>query len=110
MRACSVSFDAAIFVIVTFDGDRQIIADKPVALDVAMIFVFVGFAEKAGEDRFYILDQGTLQNSIYRNHAVWLAKHGGIRPKNPKSTHVSVSLGHLDEDRDNWAFIEACLA
>lgn len=110
VRAGSVSFDAARFVTITFDGDRQIIAERPVAMDAAMIYVFVGIGQKAGEDKFYILDQGTLQQIVHRNHAAWLAKHGGVRPKNPKSTHVSVSLDQLDEYRDNWALIEARLA
>jgi hypothetical protein len=109
VRAGSVSFDAAKFVTITFDGDRQIIADTPVPLDEALIFVFVGIGQKAGEDRFYILDQGTLQKIVHRNHAAWLSKHGGIRPKNPQSTHVSVSLGQLDEYRENWTLIEARL-
>lgn len=107
VRSGSVSFDAARFVTITFEGDRQIISDTPVALDAALIYVFVGIGQKAGEDHFYILDQGTLKQIVHRNHAAWLSKHGGIRPRNPQSTHVSVSLSQLDEYSDNWTLIEA---
>lgn len=109
VRSGSVSFDASRFVTITFYGDRQIIADTPVAMDAAVIYVFVGIGQKAGEDQFYILDQGTLQQIVHRNHVACLSKHGGIRPRNPQSTHVSVSLIQLDDYRDNWALIEARL-
>ena len=106
LRTGSVSFDAKRFMTIEFDGDRQIIAEKVAALDVALIFVFVSIGQQMGDDRFFILDQGTLQRIVQSNHSAWLAKHGGRRPRNPQSTHTAVSFTQLAHYRDNWALIE----
>lgn len=110
VRTGSISFDAKRFMTIEFRGDMQIIADTPPALDTALIFVFVGIGQRIGEDRFFILDQGALQGIVRANHAAWLAKHGGIRPKNPQSTHTAVSLADLEQYRDNWTLIESRLS
>lgn len=104
------SFDAKQFLRIEFEDKRQVIADELPALDTALIFVFVGIGQGTGDDRFFILDQGALQSIIRTNHAAWLAKHGGIRPKNPESTHTSVSLAQLEQYRDNWSLIDAALS
>jgi len=109
VRAGSVSFDAKRFLTIEFDGDRQIITDPAPVLDAALIFVFVSIGKHLGEDQFFILKQGALQSIIHANHTAWLGKHGGIRPRNPQSTHTAVSLSQLGRYRDNWALIENCL-
>ena len=110
VRAGSISFDAKRFMQIEFDGDRQIITKQAQNLDDALIFVFVSIGGKLGEDRFFILEQGRLRHIIQDNHASWLAKHGGIRPRNPQSTHTAVSIAELDQYRDNWALIDNCFA
>lgn len=109
MRAGSLHFDAKRFLTIEFDGDRQIITGHDLALDAALIFVFVRIGHGMGDDRFYILEQGALQRIIHTNHFAWLAKHGGIRPKNPKSTHTAVSVAQLEAYHDNWVLIEQAL-
>lgn len=106
VRAGSVSFNARRFMTIEFDGDMQIIAQDAPTIDGALIFVFVSIGKAAGEDRFFILEQGDLQHLVRANHASWLGKHGGIRPRNPKSTHVSLSIDQLVQYRDNWELIE----
>ncbi len=106
VRTGSVSFDAKRFMSITFEGDRQIITDPALALDRALVFVFVSIGDQIGGDRFFILDQGSLQSIIATNHSAWLAKHGGIRPRNPQSTHTAVALGQLEDYRDHWELIE----
>lgn len=110
VRTGSVSFDAKRFVAIEFEGDRQIITNPAPALDAALIYIFVGIGQQIGDDRFFIFDQGALQSIVHANHAAWLSKHGGIRPKNPQSTHVSVSLAQMEKYRDNWALVEGRLA
>ncbi|WP_142080162.1 hypothetical protein [Roseinatronobacter monicus] len=110
VRTGSVSFDAKRFMTIEFEGDRQIITETAPGLDASLIFVFVSIGQRSGEDGFFILDQGTLQGIVCANHAAWLAKHGGIRPKNPQSTHTAVSFAQLDKFRDNWSLIETRLS
>lgn len=110
VRTGSISFDAKRFMTIEFEGDRQIITGASPVLDAALIFVVVSIGPQLGEDRFFILEQGALQGIIQVNHSKWLAKHGGIRPKNPQSTHTAVSIAQLDDFRDNWSLIERRLS
>ncbi len=106
VRTGSVSFDAKRFMTIEFEGDRQIITQTAPALDASLIFVFVSIGQRSGEDAFFILEQGELQGIVHANHAAWLAKHGGVRPKNPQSTHTAVSITQVNQFRDNWELIE----
>ena len=110
VRTGSISFDAKRFMTIEFDGDMQIITGAPPLLDTALIFVIVSIGSQMGDDRFFILDQGALQRLVQSNHEAWLAKHGGIRPRNPQSTHAAVSMAQLDQFRDNWTLIESRLS
>ena len=110
VRTGSISFDAKRFMTIEFEGDRQIITGDSPVLDASLIFVVVSIGPQSGEDRFFILEQGALQGIIQLNHFEWLAKHGGIRPKNPQSTHTAVSIAQLDKFRDNWSLIERRLS
>lgn len=110
VRTGSVHFDAKRYMQIAFDGDRQFISGPASGLDDGLIFVFVKIGQGPGQERFFLLEQGQLRSIIYDNHAGWLAKHGGVRPKNPQSTHTAVSLRQLDQYRDNWALIESALA
>lgn len=107
IRAGSVSFDANRFMQIEFDGDRQVVTEQPIDQGSdSMIFVFVSIGEKQGADRFYILEDQQLRQIIFQNHRSWLAKHGGVRPKNPQSTHTAVSLGDLEGFRGNWQLLD----
>ena len=95
---------------IAFDGDRQLISGPASELNDALIFVLVKIGQRPGQGRFFILEQGQSRNIIHDNHAGCLAKHGGVCPRNPQSTHSAVSLRQLDQYRDNWALIESALA
>lgn len=110
VRTGSVSFDANRFLLIEFDGDKQIVRGPDPEIDGDLIYVFVRIGNSAGEDQFFILEQRQLQEIIKQNHIAWLDKHGGVRPKNPQSTHVSVSLAQLAEVEDHWSLVEFRLA
>ncbi|SHL71243.1 hypothetical protein SAMN05444414_1315 [Roseovarius marisflavi] len=79
-------------------------------IDGDLIYVFVSIGNAAGEDRFFILEQPQIQQMVNGNHVAWLGKHGGIRPKNPQSTHTAVHLAQLADFEGNWALIERHLS
>ncbi len=106
IRTGGISLDAKRFMNISFDGDRQIIDGPDDTMDRDLIYVFVSIGSKLGEDRFHILTQGDLKDITIEGHSSYLAKHGGVRPKNPSSTHVGVSVGSLAEYEDNWSLIE----
>jgi hypothetical protein len=98
-------FDVARFVEVTFEGDRQIVgALKAYPANLVCVLVVVG--ADTGNDRFYVLPMRKLQQRLADNHRAWLEKHGGVRPKNPKSTHTALSITQVESFRDRWIEIE----
>lgn len=109
IRSGSVSFDAKRYMELEFQGDRQVIAEQESDPNDAMVIVFVAIGMAQGSDRFYLLRHSELRGMIFRNHDAWLAKHGGIRPRNPKSTHTAVSLEDLEAYLGNWALVEELL-
>ena len=97
-------FDVARFVEITFDGDRQIVGRlKPCFANLVCVLVVVG---ETGGDRFFVLPMRTLQRLVVANHRAWLKKCGGVRPKNPQSTHCSVSIKDVEQYKDKWREIE----
>lgn len=109
-RSGAISFDAKRYVSISFDGDRQIVGDLDPPPDANLVIVFVKIAGKAGRDRFFVLRQPDLQKIIAGKYKAWLDKHGGIRPRNPRTTHCAVHLIQLAPYEDNWAIIEATFA
>lgn len=105
-RTGDVQFDGKRFLRIEFEGDRQHLLGVDDTLDGSLIYVFVLVGELAGRDRFFIITQRELQQIIFDNYGAWLTKHGGIRPRNPKTTHVAVRLGSLEKYEDNWTLIE----
>ena len=104
-RTGSVSFNATRFIHIDFEGDRQIVRGMDETLDGKLIYVFVKIGESAEHDSYFILLQRDLQTIVHVNYCAWLNKHNGVRPRNPKSTHVAVELGSLAKFESNWALI-----
>lgn len=109
-RAGSVHFNATRFIHIDFEGDRQTVRGLDETLDGDLIFVFVKIGKSAGSDKFFVLQQQELQRIIADNYDAWLSKHGGIRPRNPKTTHCAVQEEQLAPFEGNWALVEARLS
>jgi hypothetical protein len=109
-RSGPVHLNAGRFLRIHMDGDRQCIQGRDTDLDPELIYVFVLIGEARGDDEFFILPQGILQEIVLRCHSDYLAKHNGVRPKNPRSTHMGLKLCDLEAHRDRWDIIEAHFA
>jgi hypothetical protein len=48
----------------------------------------------------------TMQKRIVTGHRAWLKKHGGVRPKNPKSTHSALSVTRVEPFENHWDEID----
>lgn len=108
-RSGSVHLNAARFLKITMEGSLQRIHGIDTELDSELIYVFVQIGERLGEDSFYILTQGTLQQIVHDHHFAYLAKHQGVRPRKPESTHMGLSLLDLKIHQDRWDVIKARL-
>jgi hypothetical protein len=92
------------FVNVTMKGNRQILGAAKDIPYMGLVFVFVKL-QAYGSDQFYILDWKTLRDLLRQNYSAYLEKHGGRRPKNPKTLHTALTLTDLSPYRDRWDVI-----
>lgn len=94
----SWQFSATAFLDIKFEGDRQIVKGKKKILNPNLICVFV-FLKPDGNDEFFVMTMKDLQEYFLKNY------EGGIRPRNPKSTHCAIWPKELIKYRDNWELI-----
>ncbi|MFC1937614.1 hypothetical protein ACFLWY_03545 [Chloroflexota bacterium] len=107
IKGGSWQFDISRFLDISISSDgMQVINGKKELENPHLICVFVKLVSQ-GKDEFYIFELKNLQDIIFRNHSGWLKKHGGKRPRNPKSMHGAVSPHSLLKHRDNWGLLRA---
>ena len=109
-RSGTVSFDATRFLNIRMEEDKQIVEGFVDSLDEKLIYVFVNIGEKAGDDKFFILDELRLAGLVRQGYESFLSKHDGVRPRNAKTTHNSVTLEQLSAFSENWNLIDEQLA
>jgi hypothetical protein len=101
-------FDARSFLAITFDevAEQQVLGEIPEIEypDLLLAFVWVDPKHRS-RDRFFVLTRRELQRLIHDEYSRWLAKHGGRRPKNWKTTHCAVRVADVASFEDNWALI-----
>ena len=73
--------------------------------DSKLVYIFVKVVGQ-GKDEFYILRLQDLQEIVFEDYTQYLKKHGGRRPKNPKTMHFAASIKHLAGYRDNWKLLQ----
>jgi hypothetical protein len=100
----SWQFDIRDFVDVQLDGNRQIMGRPTKAPFPNLTCVFVRL-RSYGTDEFFIMTWEDLQKVAIAHHRKYLARHGGIRPKKPKSFHTTVDLEEVTEIRDKWGVL-----
>ena len=97
----SWQFDVSRFAEITYSGKSQLIGKlKPYPRN--LVCVLVALSRNGRTDDFFVLPVQSLQKLIIRHHAKYLAKHGGIRPKNPKSTHSALQVTQVERYRGKW--------
>ncbi len=94
----SWQFSATSFLDIKFDSDRQVIQGKKKVSNPNLICVFV-FLKPDGYDEFFILTVKDLQEHFLKNYK------GGVRPRNPKSTHCAIWPKELMKYRNKWELI-----
>jgi len=72
------------------------------------VCVFVRL-KKLGEDEFYIFWMRDLQRILYRKYRALIARTGGVRRRNPKSTHETIKVKDIAKYKGNWKLLEGLL-
>ncbi len=108
-RTGSVHMDATRYLEIEIEGGIQTVVGLREDIDPDLIFAFVKVGAASGEDRFFLLTQLMLQKVIMQSYTAYLTRHGGQRPRNPQTTHNSVTLDQLLPHEGNWDLIAARL-
>lgn len=93
----SWQFSATSFLEIEFRGNEQVILGKRKFNNPKLPCLFIHLKNDAPE--FFIFEWYNLQNHFYENYK------GGIRPKNPKSTHCAIWPKDLQTYLNNWDLI-----
>ena len=93
--------DISDFADIVMEGDRQIVKGIKTTPYPGLVFVFVNVGDY-GSDQFFVIDWISLASLIMKNYVKYLDKHGGRRPKNPKSIHTALDHRDLMEFKDRW--------
>jgi hypothetical protein len=59
-------------------------------------------ADSSRRDRFYVLPWQALARIVAEGHREFLAKHGGVRPRQPKSLHTALKPAALAQWENRW--------
>jgi hypothetical protein len=85
------------------NGFQKVIGKKGLS-NPDLICIFVRLISQ-GDDEFYIFRLSDLQESIFEHYSQSLQKHGGKRPRNVNSTHVSINPENLKRFEGKWDLI-----
>lgn len=96
--------DAKKFITISIDNGAQRVIDKISLSNPDLVCIFVRLISQ-GDDEFYIFRLRDLQEIIFEHYSQYLEKHGGKRPRNENSTHVSVNPENLKRFEGNWDLI-----
>ena len=108
IASASWQFKVTQFVNIRFEGRKQIVQgqlDDP-CQDLVCVMVKISPADADRPDRFFVLPWRELGKIVIAGHKSFLAKHGGVRPQNPKSLHTAVSPKALSDWEDRWQVLE----
>lgn len=108
-RKGSISFDARRFLDIDLHDGTQNVRGVWSSLTDRPLYIFVSIGPNYGDDEFYVLDQIALSNIICEHYRSFLRKHGGVRPRNAGTTHVSVLPSELSPFKNNWSLLEKYL-
>ena len=114
LKSGSVRTKANLYIDIEIKGKQQIIKGINKNINRELIFVIVLIGKSSEEDKFYICEQGQIQDIIYEGYNNYLYKEkdkngntkNGIRPRNHESFDSSLSIEHLEKYKNNWDLIE----
>ncbi len=95
-------FNIQRYVDVQLDGGRQVLGEPKPEPYTGIRFVLVVLGDDGARDRFFILTWSELRDAVVGGYREHLAKHDGVRPRAPKSFHVSLSVSQVRAFENRW--------
>lgn len=68
--------------------------------DESAFWVFVDLS--AESPAYLVAPRWWIRNDIFETHTAFLARHGGVRPMSPESSHHAITLARIEQWRDRW--------
>jgi hypothetical protein len=90
------------FADVRMEGEKQVVGRSKPEPFKGLVVVFVAVGRRFGSDEFFVVPWRDLQKIVIGGHRDYLARHGGRRPKSPRSLHTAVNANQLSAYRANW--------
>jgi hypothetical protein len=108
IAGASWQFNAKDFADIVMDGRKQIVrcARKEPYPNLVCVLVQVARTDFGTQDRFYVLPWRDLCRAIVDHHTKYLAKHGGIRPRKPESTHTQLHPEAIAAWEGKWEILK----
>jgi hypothetical protein len=108
IAADSWQFTVTQFADVVLEGSKQVVRGplSPPYLDLICVMVQIAPADSARRDRFYVLPWHALAKIVTDGHRRFLAKHGGVRPRQPRSLHTAVKPEALAPWENRWDVVK----
>ncbi|MEX0781427.1 MAG: hypothetical protein WD557_02175 [Dehalococcoidia bacterium] len=72
------------------------------------IWVFVSLTGDSPD--YYVATLAEVQELVCLRYAAYLDKHGGIKPRNPRSFHHAIRIGDLTDWKNRWDLVQDVVA
>jgi hypothetical protein len=95
-------FNIRQFVDVRLDGQRQLLDEPKPEPFPELQCVLVTLGSDGNRDRFFVLTWLELRDLVVAGYRQYLARHGGIRPKAPTSSHSALSVKEVEPFEGRW--------
>ena len=70
--------------------------------DETTFWIFVDLGEVDAAPRYWVVPDWWMRDNIHSAHQAYLNRHGGMRARNPDSTHHAIDEGRLDQWQGRW--------
>jgi hypothetical protein len=105
IRGPSWQFDISTFCPVEQKGGRQILGRAKRAPIPGLICVLL-ILRRYGTDRFFLCSWKQLRDLLVADYRKVLDRHGGRRPRNPKSLHTALWPKSVERFENNWSLLD----
>lgn len=95
-------FNIRQFLDVRLEGQRQVLGEPKSEPYPDLRCVLVVLGSGGNRDRFFILTWLDLRDVIVAGYRQYLGRHDGVRPRAPKSFHVSLSVEEVEPFEGRW--------
>lgn len=73
--------------------------------DETTFWIFVDLGAVDAAPRYWVVPDWWMRDNIHSAHQAYLNRHGGMRARNPDSTHHAIDESRLDQWQGRWGVL-----